>query len=63
MTRRIFVWLLVLICLVPALGVSPAETTNVLIIQDELPQMQVLAEFLRQEGKLSVTITDQPSSP
>ncbi|MHC4569872.1 MAG: hypothetical protein ACYTE3_29455, partial [Planctomycetota bacterium] len=63
MTRRIFVWLLASICLASALGVSPAETTNVLIIQDELPQMKTLAKFLRQDGKLSVTIMDQPSSP
>jgi hypothetical protein len=63
MTRRIFVLLAVSICFVLVLGVSPAKTPKVLIIQDELPQMQVLAKFLRQEGKLSVTITDQPSSP
>ena len=63
MTRRISVLLLVSICLALALGVSPANTSKVLIIQDELPQMNVLAKFLRLEGKLSVTIADQSSLP
>jgi hypothetical protein len=35
----------------------------VLIIQDELPQMQVLAKFLRQKDRLSVTIIEQSSLP
>lgn len=35
------------------------ERQEVLIIQDELPQMEVLAKFLTEKGKLSVTITDQ----
>lgn len=63
MTRRVFVLLLVSISFVLALGVSPAGKPRVLIIQDELPQMEVLAKFLRQEGRLSVTIADQPPSP
>ncbi len=63
MKRRVAVSLVVMICFVPALGVSPARTPEVLIIQDELSQMQVLARFLRQEGKLSVTIADQESAP
>jgi hypothetical protein len=60
MTRRIFVWLLASICLASALGVSPAKTPNVLIIQDELAQMEVLGKFLRQEGKLSAFRHTQP---
>ena len=63
MIRRVTVLLVVSICVVLVLGVSPAKTPNVLIIQDELPQMEVLAKFLRQEGKLSVTIADQQSLP
>lgn len=63
MTRKVSILLIVSICLALVTGVSPARTPEVLIVQDELPQMQVLAEFLRQEGKLSVTIADQPSSP
>ena len=63
MTRRIAVLLVVSFCLALILGVSPAKSPKVLIIQDELPQMQVLATFLRQEGKLSMTIADQESSP
>jgi len=43
-------------------GVSgPAVRAGVLIIQDERPQMDVLAKFLTEKGKLSVTITDQKS--
>jgi hypothetical protein len=45
------------------LGPSPAQQTEVLIIQDELPQMNVLAQFLREKGDLSVTITDQAALP
>jgi hypothetical protein len=63
MTRRLAVLMTLLLCSALASGVSPAKTSRVLIIQDELPQMEVLAQFLRQEGKLSVSITDQPSQP
>lgn len=61
MTRRAALLLVALICSVAALGVGPAEAPKVLIIQDELPQMQVLAKFLREEGKLPVTTVDQQS--
>lgn len=45
-------------------GVSgPANKAGVLIIQDERPQMDVLAKFLTEKGKLTVTITDQKSMP
>jgi hypothetical protein len=63
MMKRVYAFLVVSICFVLVLGVSPAKTPKVLIIQDELPQMQVLAKFLREEGKLSVTIVDQQSLP
>jgi hypothetical protein len=45
------------------LGLSPQRTLNVIIIQDEMPQMEILAKFLHEKGKLSVTITDQSSLP
>ena len=63
MTRKISVLLVTSTCLALALGVSPAKTPRVLVIQDELPQMEVLSKFLRQEGKLSVTIADQSALP
>jgi len=45
-------------------GVSgPAGGTGVLIIQDERPQMDVLAKFLEEKGKLPVTIVDQQNRP
>jgi hypothetical protein len=46
-----------------ALGASPHKPAEVLIIQDELPQMKVLAGFLQEKGSLSVTISDQASLP
>lgn len=51
------------ICIVLILGLSSAGPRKVLIVQDELPQMAVLAEFLRETGHLSVTIMDQQSLP
>ncbi|MHC4434005.1 MAG: ThuA domain-containing protein [Planctomycetota bacterium] len=63
MWRRIYVPVLLSICAVLVLGFSRAGRSDVLIIQDELPQMEVLAKFLRQEGKLSVTIVGQQSLP
>ena len=47
----------------PVLGLSRTRNSDLLIVQDELPQMQVLAKFLREEGKLSMTIADQQSMP
>jgi hypothetical protein len=45
-------------------GVSgPSGKTEVLIIQDERPQMDVLAKFLTEKGNLSVTIVEQKSLP
>jgi len=60
---------LVLICIalfIAALtcGISgPAGKAGVLIIQDERLQMDVLAKFLEEKGKLPVTIVDQQSRP
>ena len=63
MTRRILIPLLLSICVTLVLGSSRTKKSDVLIIQDELPQMKVLAKFLREEGRLSVTIVDQQSMP
>ena len=61
--RRALIFLLfVTVCTVFILGSSTRKTTKV-IIQDEMSQMEVLARFLREKGKLSVTITDQNSFP
>lgn len=59
----LFICFLVLIsCLTLAFSPSPTQP-KVLIIQDEPPQMEVLAKFLRGKGSLSVTIIDQQSVP
>lgn len=68
MTSRTFkvrgsVLLFASICIVLILGLSSAGPRKVLIVQDELPQMDVLAEFLRETGNLSVTIMDQQYLP
>jgi hypothetical protein len=57
------VGLLVVAGIVLALGASPREPVEVLILQDELPQMKVLAGFLQEKGPLSVTIRVQSSLP
>jgi len=60
---------LVMVCIVLFIaaltcGVSgPGGKAGVLIIQDERPQMDVLAKFLEGKGKLAVTIVDQQSRP
>jgi hypothetical protein len=53
----------VIVCTVFTLGSSSTRQPKVIIVQDEMPQMEVLAKFLREHGKLSVTITDQSSFP
>ncbi len=49
--------------IVLTLGASAPKPAEVLVIQDELPQMKVLASFLQEKGRLSVTIRDQASLP
>ncbi len=55
------------ILLIPALFLLGCEsfgtTKKVLIIQDELPQIEVLAGFLREQGGLEVTVVDQDTLP
>jgi len=60
---RGFILLFVSICVALTLGLSPARPPKVVIVQDEPPQMEVLAEFLRETGNLSVAIMDQQSLP
>ncbi|MFH1715835.1 MAG: ThuA domain-containing protein [Planctomycetota bacterium] len=62
-TVKTLMLFLVSICVALVLGLSPARQPEVIIVQDELPQMEVLAKFLREKGNLSVTITDQKSFP
>lgn len=51
------------ICLALVLGASPTRYPKVIIVQDELPQMEVLTKFLREKGSLPVTVTEQKSFP
>jgi len=60
---KAFILLFISICLALILGAAPARQPDVIIVQDELPQMEVLAKFLREKGNLSVTVTDQESFP
>ena len=46
------------------LGADPAAPANkILIVHDELPQMEILAKFLREEGGLDVTVVEQSALP
>ena len=63
MRRRLIYLLFVAVCTVFTLGSSSPKAPKVIIVQDEMPQMEVLAKFLRENGKLSVVITDQRSFP
>ncbi len=42
---------------------SSVPASTVLIVHDELPQMEVLAKFLREQGGLEVTVVDQSALP
>ncbi len=42
---------------------SAAPSCKVLIVHDELPQMEVLARFLQEEGGLDVTVAEQSALP
>ncbi len=55
--------LLVAIFTASILGLSSQKPNEVIIVQDEIPQMEVLAKFLHKSGKLSVTTSDQGSFP
>jgi hypothetical protein len=55
---------IILLIAVLTCGVSAqTKQSGVLIIQDERPQTDVLANFLTEKGKLSVTIVEQKSLP
>lgn len=63
MRKRLIYLLFVTVCTVFTLGSSSSKSPKVIIVQDEMPQMEVLAKFLREKGRLSVAITDQSSFP
>jgi len=42
---------------------SSVSANTVLIVHDELPQMEVLVKFLREEGGLDVSVVDQSQLP
>jgi hypothetical protein len=42
---------------------ATSPSNKVLIVHDELPQMEVLAKFLRVEGGLDVTVVEQSALP
>jgi hypothetical protein len=51
------------ICSLSSTVIASSADSEVLIIQDERPQMDVLAKFLTEKGKLQVTIVEQKSLP
>lgn len=59
----LFMMIVLLICSPNSAIAGSAARAEVLIIQDERPQMDVLAKFLTEKGKLPVTIVDQQSRP
>jgi len=61
--RKLIYLLFAIVCTVLTLGSSSSKASKVIIVQDEMPQMKVLAKFLREHGKLSVDVTDQSSFP
>lgn len=61
LTKLLLVCIAVFIAALTCGVLGPADKAGVLIIQDERPQMDVLAKFLTEKGKLPVTITDQQS--
>jgi Trehalose utilisation len=63
LSKSILVCVAVSIAALTCGGSAPAGGGRVLIIQDERPQMDVLAQFFAEKDKLSVTIADQQSMP
>lgn len=55
--------LLILACTVVIPSPAAGRKYDVIIIQDEMPQMDVLASFLREAGAKSVLIADQQTVP
>ncbi len=61
-----FCLLILAITLAPVgqLGAAVATLSDkILIVHDELPQMEILARFLREDGGLDVTVVEQSSLP
>ncbi len=42
---------------------SAVSSNKILIVHDELPQMEILEKFLREEGGLDVTVVEQSALP
>ena len=42
---------------------ATVASNKVLIVHDELPQMEILAKFLREDGGLDVTVVEQSALP
>ncbi|UCC96848.1 MAG: ThuA domain-containing protein [Phycisphaerales bacterium] len=63
LSKLLFVCVALLVAALTCGLSGPAGRAQVLIIQDERPQMDVLAKSLEEKGKLSVTIADQQSLP
>jgi len=42
---------------------ATVPSNKILIVHDELPQMEVLAKFLREEGGLDVAVVEQSALP
>jgi hypothetical protein len=54
--------ILVAITALTSLGYSGPKN-SVIIVQDEMPTIEVLSKFLRDKGKLNVTVVDQKALP
>ena len=59
----LFTVIVLLFCSLNFAVAGSADRMGVLIIQDERPQMDVLAKFLTEKGKLPATVVDQQSLP
>lgn len=55
-------WLFLMALLMPAMTLAQ-NNQKVLVVQDEMPQIEVLARFLRSTGNLEVDIVDQAHLP
>lgn len=61
LSKLLFVCIALFIAILTCGVNSPNDQSGVLIIQDERPQIDVLAKFLTEKGKLPVTIVEQKS--
>ena len=59
---HMFVSILIGICILIASGHAHSQS-KVIIVQDEMPAVKVLSSFLKDKGKLNVTVVDQKNFP